>query len=296
MEKPLARNFNEEEYAAEYQETYDLASHLLRTFQGTGKAFFLGAWEGDWALMWAAGCRNGDTYDMSCHPTEEVINRYIVWSQNRQRAVDDAKAAVGATGVDVFHYIEFNFAQENFQGGNSRPSILNSVVPVVNPDFLSFSSYKSTNRYVNHEGRWFNQGRVDHLFWEVLDYAETKLGQTDTDFSIMGGNTKRIFIGEFGPTNVDPRLARTTLAEVIRASLEWGCPFVLQWMIYDNDTTVPLVPRETTELKSDLTPMRQLYRDWKAAAIQFLKGGSRSSEELRHFAVQWFTQIQEQNL
>jgi hypothetical protein len=295
MPKPLKRDMTQDERDAEYEEMYELTTHLLETYEDTGKTFYIGNWEGDWELMWASGCRTASGFDMACHPSADVVARYHTWAQIRQNAIDDAKEDMRAKDVHVFHYIEFNLAQENFEDGSTRPSILNSIVPYVNPDYLSYSAYKSTNRYINHEGQWFNQGRVDEFFYEVLNYAESKLSETETDFSVMGDNSKRVFIGEFGPgLATEPTLARTTAAEVIRASLEWGCPFVLQWELYDNLTTMPLVLRGTEDMHTDFNPIRQLYLDWGLAAREYVRKNRPTSEGLRLFAVDWFTEIQQQ--
>jgi hypothetical protein len=33
-----------------YQEYYDLAVHLITKYAGSGKAFYVGHWEGDWSI------------------------------------------------------------------------------------------------------------------------------------------------------------------------------------------------------------------------------------------------------
>jgi hypothetical protein len=108
----------------------------------------------------------------------------------------------------------------------------------------------------------------------------------------MGDLTKRVFVGEFGPhISTEPRLARTTTAEVFRASLQWGCPFVLQWETYDNHSTVPLVPRDNYDLYT-FTPIRKLFMDWNLAARVYVEENNPSSDELRLWAVDWFTETQ----
>lgn len=143
---------------------------MLTTYAGTGKIFFVGNWEGDWELMWSSGCKTSSGYDFNCVPTTEKIDRYIAWSDVRKRAIDDAKRHVMAADVDMFLYIEFNLATENFDPNPEdptelRPTILNSVVPHVNPDYLSYSSYKSTNTYRYHTEPLFDQDAADQAFW-----------------------------------------------------------------------------------------------------------------------------------
>ncbi len=45
-----AGTFKPAERDLEYREMFDLTAHLLRTYSGSGKKFYLGHWEGDWHL------------------------------------------------------------------------------------------------------------------------------------------------------------------------------------------------------------------------------------------------------
>jgi hypothetical protein len=234
LPKKLNEAFTDEQMDAEYIEVYNWAKHMLQTYSNTGKVFFLGNWEGDWELMGSSGCVSNGVYNFDCAPSDEVVEKYIKMTSTRQAAINDAKADFGTEGVNIFFYIEFNLAESNYKNhptisGEQRPTMLNSVVPAVNPDFLSFSSYKSTNAYMDHTGQNFDQQAVDESFWSLLDYAESKLSSTSTDMSVvLGDTTRRVFIGEFSPVNSrDPSLFVPSAAQVFRAALQWGCPFVL---------------------------------------------------------------------
>lgn len=295
LPKKLSEPFTAEQLEAEYNEVYQWTAHMLQTYRDTGKVFFLGNWEGDWELMGASGCKSGSTYDFSCAPSQEVIDKYIQWTSTRQRAIDAAKQDFGTQGVNVYFYIEFTLAEENFADdpttpGVPRPTILNSVVPHVNPDFVSYSSYKSTNIYMDHQNENFNLAKVDERFWSVLDYAESRLSAKDTDLSMaLGDLTRRVFIGEFSPVNIkDPELFAPSTALVVRAALEWGCPFVLHWEVFDNySKAVPLLPIGTADIYT-FTPLRQLFKDWNDAAAAYAGENDPSPEELRLWAVEWF--------
>lgn len=291
----LSEPFTDEQLDAEYNEIYNWAAHMLQTYRDTDKVFFLGNWEGDWELMGASRCRSGSTYDLTCAPSQEVIDKYIKWTTTRQRAIDAAKQDFGTQGVNIFFYIEFNFADENFEDhpnapGVLRPTMLNSVVPLVNPDFLSYSSYKSTNNYMNYQDQSFDLSRVDENFWSILDYAESKLMPKSTDQNMVSGDmTRRVFIGEFSPVNSrDPELFAPSTAQVVRAALEWGCPFVLHWAIYENDSNaVSLAPPNSESIYS-LSPLRQLFVDWSDAAAEYVRQNDPSPNEMRIWAVEWF--------
>merc|ERR1711998_31676 len=78
---PLDRDWTDEMLKAEYDETKEWARHMLQAYNGTGKVFMAGNWEGDWMLMGASGCRGKDgKFNMSCDPTPAVINRMIHWA------------------------------------------------------------------------------------------------------------------------------------------------------------------------------------------------------------------------
>lgn len=296
LPKMLQFDLTEEMLEAEYDETYEWAVHMLKRYKGTNKVFFVGNWEGDWQLMWGSGCRNNNKFDFNCAPSPAVVNRYIQWASTRQRAIDDAKKDAKPKDVDIFFYIEFNLGLENMEAHPDnpnlpRPTILNSVVPEVNPDFLSYSSYKSTNKYSNHLGAQFNQDKVDEDFFSILDYAESKLSETKTDFSLFGESTKRVFIGEFGPLrNKDPDSYAPAAAYVFRAAIEWGCPFVLHWETYDNDSnTVPLLPRDSESISS--SPLRELFQMWSLTAGLYVATERPSLEDFRAFAIRFFTEM-----
>eukprot|EP00927_Polykrikos_kofoidii_P073177 TRINITY_DN69249_c0_g1_i1.p1 TRINITY_DN69249_c0_g1~~TRINITY_DN69249_c0_g1_i1.p1 ORF type:complete len:503 (-),score=77.58 TRINITY_DN69249_c0_g1_i1:130-1581(-) len=89
----LQRDWTAASLAAEKAEVKELAAHLLSTYEGTGKVFMCGNWEGDWMLMGASGCRNpdGKGYNKSCDPTPEVTQRMVLWGQARQSAFDEAR-------------------------------------------------------------------------------------------------------------------------------------------------------------------------------------------------------------
>jgi hypothetical protein len=104
--------------------------------------------------------------------------------------------------------------------------------------------------------------------------------------------TRRVFIGEFSPVNTrDPDLFAPSTAQVVRAALEWGCPFVLHWEVYDNySSAVPLLPIGTADIYT-FTPLRQLFKDWSDAATAYADQNDPSPDEMRLWAVEWFRSL-----
>jgi hypothetical protein len=101
-----------------------------------------------------------------------------------------------------------------------RPAMTNEVIPHTAIDFVSYSSYDTTNQ--NTAG-----------LAQALDYIESKLT------SKPGLKGKRVWIGEYGfpAENHSPAEQDVKSKEVIAAAVRWGCPFVLYWELYNNEVT-----------------------------------------------------------
>ena len=192
----------------EYREVYDLARHLLQTYRGTGKTFYLGHWEGDGWLRGSVDAANDARVDeVSCRGMAD-------WLNVRQRAVDDAKRDTPHDGVQLWHYTEVNHVKLAMQG---RPALVNRVLPRTNVDLVSYSCYDTQDDPA--------------LLKSALSFIESQLPEK------RGITGRRVFIGEYGfpairhaPDEQD-RLSR----QVIRAGLEWGAPLILYWELYDNE-------------------------------------------------------------
>lgn len=200
----------------EYQEMHTLAAHLLKTYSGSGKTFYLGHWEGDNLL------RGGISKEADAKMTPQRVQGMIDWLNVRQRAVDDAKRDTPHQNVQVWHYTELNHPTISMR--ESRPTLVNEVLPHVAVDFVSYSAYDVTNVPKAKEIK------------AVLDYIESKL------MPKAGIPGRRVFIGEYGysvfhngkPHHSPEEQNRLSLI-TIQAALEWGCPFILYWELYNNE-------------------------------------------------------------
>lgn len=201
-----------EESERQYKEIFELTVYLLKKYNGSGKSFFLGHWEGDWYLH--------PGYDRTRTPDPEVVKNMIAWLKNRQKAVDDAKSRTPHENVNVYHYTEVNLVQKGIAG---KSCLVNDVLPYSNVDYVSYSAYDTVIA---------DRGKVKARLTEALDYIESKLPAKD------GIEGKRVFIGEYG---FPLQLAKTGdnqdawSRDVCAAGLEWGCPFVLYWEMYCNE-------------------------------------------------------------
>ena len=206
-----------EEARKVYQELYDFTAHLLKTYQGTGKSFYLGNWEGDWHLQ-------QERYDHSYNPDETAIQGAIDWFKLRSRAVTDARRDTPHEGVEVYFYIEINHVRKAM--AEERPALVNRVLPHVETDYVSWSSYDITKEAAARGGP---EGRK--MVMDALDYIQARLPPSD----IAG---KRVMIGEYGFETEfagSPRNQALYSADLIRWGLEWGCPFILYWELYCNE-------------------------------------------------------------
>lgn len=192
--------------AKEYREMYEFAVYLLKTYNGTGKRFYLGHWEGDWYLH--------ANYDPNADVPDEKIQGMVDWLTVRQKAVDDARKRTPHQDVEVYNYAEANLVKIAFEG---KCCMANDVIPKVNLDYVSYSSYDTEHN--------------PELLAKALDYLESKLQPK------AGIEGKRVFIGEYGfpAENHTPEKQDEKSRQVMRTALVWGCPFILYWEMYNNE-------------------------------------------------------------
>lgn len=204
-----AAAFKPEDQQRQYEEMREFAAHLLRTFSGTGKQFYLGHWEGDWHLR--------SHFDPRLPFPDGAQGRFTDWLKTRQRAIDDAKRETPHRDVDVWHYTEVNLVEPYLKNGGQ--CLTNSILPDVDVDFVSYSCYDAIQENIR-----------DGLF-EALDHIESKLRPKP------GITGKRVFIGEYGfpSRRYPPAVQNRKTLEAMIAGIEWGCPFTLYWELYCNE-------------------------------------------------------------
>ena len=209
--------YSASERSSEYKEFYDLTRYFLTNYNNSGKTFYLGHWEGDGYLTGG---------DWSTNPTPTMVQGFIDCLNNRQKAIDDAKAATGYTNVNVYCYAEANRVRDAMLNGpSSNIRMINAVVPyVTNLDYLSYSSY---------DAQRLNTANL----YSTLDYMEAHL-PTNKVSAIAG---ERIWIGEYGFANAgdSPAAQEPETRAYIQRLLNYGhqaIPFILFWEIYDNET------------------------------------------------------------
>ena len=210
------RSFTAKDEKKIYDEMFEFTQFLLKEYNNSGKTFMIGNWEGDWLLH--------TNYDRNMTPPAEHVENMTKWFQVRQRAVEDAKNKTKHENVFVYHYIELNLVLKGMQG---KTCIANDILPNVDVDFISYSSYEAT------KNRSFDEKKQTLI--EVFDYLEKQLKPKDgLPFA------RRVFIGEYGyhaninnPKSFDKQLNETN--EIMQISLELNIPFALHWQMYNNE-------------------------------------------------------------
>jgi hypothetical protein len=255
-----------EDRAKEYKEMYEFASYLLKTYSGTGKTFYLGHWEGDWYLH--------ANYDPNADVPDAKIQGMIDWLTVRQKAVDDARRRTPHHDVQVYNYAEANLVRIGWEG---KRCMANDVIPKVNLDFVSYSSYDTEHNPADLR--------------KALDYIESKLPPKE---GIPG---KRVFIGEYGfpAEKFPPDEQEAKSRAVMRTGLDWGCPLVLYWEMYNNEIDPDGKQRGfwLIDDKNAKQPVyythQKLYAWARKYAADFAKreGRSPAFDEYRKEAVKW---------
>lgn len=255
-----------------YKDFYELTTYLLTEYKGSGKRFFLGHWEGDWLLI-------GKT-DASIDPTPQRILGFAQYLNVRQQAIEDARVELQGQGVWVYHYTEVNQVWKGIDG--SRPTLTNSVLPLVNVDFVSYSSYDVIQRKTMRED-----------LHRALDHIESQLKPRP---ELPG---KRVFVGEYAikaaSVKYDPLEHEARNREVTHAILEWGCPFAIYWQFYCNE------PRGhgyqgfwLVNDKAEKLPLYHTFKDYYAELSEFIaatkkaSGQTSSKTQIQEFAVNYF--------
>lgn len=230
----------------EYQEVYNLTRHLLETYSGTSKTFYLGNWEGDWLLL--------GNYDRTKSPEQKHVDAMIRWLNNRQKAVDDAKRDAEYSGVDVFHYLEVVLVEKGIRG---LPCATTEVLPHTSVDYVSYSAYEMQE-----------DQHLPEAMTRTLDFIESQLKPKP---HLEG---RRAFIGEFGfqGNTVGAEVQRRRTVEFIQAALDWGSPFILQWQIYGNETSADKGHRGywLIDDKGKRWPVYDLFSDYYSAMSDFV--------------------------
>ena len=199
-----------------YKEMYDFTTYMLKKYNNTGKTFMIGNWEGDWLLH---GEGNRDQT-----PSKETVDNMTKWLQIRQRAIADAKSKSKSVNVNVYYYIEVNLVLKGLNGGTC---ITSHILPNVDVDFVSYSSYESSKKKDYQANK--------EALTKALNYIESQLKPKEgLPFK------RRVFIGEYGGQAFEDKPETflkqfDNIKDIMQISLEEDLPFTLHWQLYNNE-------------------------------------------------------------
>lgn len=179
----------------------DLAN-FLKQFD---KTFIINTWESDNELYcgYAYGATPG-----SCPGIEEKIEAYTQWV----RARTDGIRAAGAGNV----FSAMEFANVHSLEDQGMPSSLNNIVPAVDVDYYSYSSYESINVSTERTA-------------DDIDYIRGKL-------SSYGKDPGSLFLGEIGfdALSFGQEASAERLYGVLNVAREKNIPYAIVWNLIDN--------------------------------------------------------------
>ncbi len=250
-----------------YKEIYEFTSYLLKTYNGTGKVFYLGNWEGDWHLR--------SDYDRTKPANLKTLEGMIQWAKTRQKAIDDAKRDTKHKNIEIYNYIEVNLVKIALDNPNTKV-VANSIVNVVNPDYVSYSSYDATNPYDTEESLKVNLKKS-------LDFIESQLSPKK---GLPAG--KRVWIGEYGNPSIKYNDEMQNLRSIwtIKTALEWGTPYILYWEMYNNEiqeNTGAQVGYWLIDDKENKRPIWYTHNSFYNESKEFIKNYSKKHNQIPSF-------------
>lgn len=222
--------------AAEYTEIYNLAVHLLTSYNNSGTKFVLQNWEGDWAYM--------DAFDPDTFVDRKYTEFYAAFAAVRQKAVHDAMRNTAHKNVSVRMAFEINRVLDT-KSAPARVRIINTLAKRFTPDIVSYSWYEATDAVPG----WSSQGDFEAL-------VETQMREWDALVQLAWPGVTRA-CGEFGyPENQIvaefPQLdVGDMINKVASVSVDLGLEYLVYWQCFDNEASIPYTYRGYWFVKPD---------------------------------------------
>lgn len=201
-------------WANEKTAVQNLAAHLLTTYAGTGKTFYLQNWEGDWQLL--------NSFVATDVPNAWWPDRMRTVFTKRLEGVHAARAASSAVGVCVKYGIEVNRALDPGR------RIHRDIFPFLQPDYVSWSAYEGT------------------VYSDVLGTGSISLACAAIDRNMRRFHAEirkytnaPILVGEYGWPEEEINTTTYPPGQLIQQVLDTGealgWTHALYWQIYDNE-------------------------------------------------------------
>jgi hypothetical protein len=231
---------NEEEDRKQFS---DLTQYFITTYNGKGLRFIAQSWENDWAVRCGS-------YDANKPVPPQILDNYRRWLQARQdgvtggrvqaclsmslsgwtnkRCVEEEYNFMQEVGVEVYHAAEVNLVLTSLESGH--PNNINTVIPNVALDMISYSSYDCM---------------ATRSFGQCLDFIADHHNATAA--SPINAGLPAVTIGEYGvaETYAPPGTVEAVSKNVVAFALSTGngttnskvrrADYALYWELYDNE-------------------------------------------------------------
>ena len=240
----LLRPWSRVETELEHGQTKELSEFLYRQFGDKPKTVILVNSEADEKLLEIMNYTGS---------AERAIDTLTQWTNARFQALDEVRKSYPKTRLRVFHALEINlvnlrlvkrgarFHKVALTQGSSEQGwcALEHVVPNVVFDLLSYSAYESANSPFE---TWQSDTDPQETVTRLRRDLERIRTHSERSLSPLGRRRfgkDFVMIGELGyardqfehlPTG--PLLPRLYCA--LKTVLEWGCPYVVLWQVYDS--------------------------------------------------------------
>ena len=240
----LLRPWSRVETELEHGQTKELSEFLYRQFGDKPKTVILVNSEADEKLLEIMNYTGS---------AERAIDTLTQWTNARFQALDEVRKSYPKTRLRVFHALEINlvnlrlvkrgarFHKVALTQGSSEQGwcALEHVVPNVVFDLLSYSAYESANSPFE---TWQSDTDPQETVTRLRRDLERIRTHSERSLSPLGRRRfgkDFVMIGELGyardqfehlPTG--PLLPRLYYA--LKTVIEWGCPYVVLWQVYDS--------------------------------------------------------------
>lgn len=221
--------------AAEKEDIYQLTKYLLEKYKDKDVTFIIHNWEGDWMLRGGTGSYarwsrkpgelikavDGDRLTVLV-PSDSLdrINAMAKWFKARQDGINRARNEVKHSKCKVYHAVEANKTYDSMDG---IPGIINSVLPLIETDMVSWSSYDGLDA-------------TGLKLYKGIEYIKNFIHPTP----YMKGK-KVVFLGEIGI----PEQRYEGLTDYESVVRRWDAylgvcealqvPYIIQWELYCNE-------------------------------------------------------------
>lgn len=221
----FVRGFTEQDAADEAAEFREVTEYLLETYDGTGKEFIIQNWEIDNLL----------TLDHPAPPDEELLERAKRWLNARQQGIIEARESI-ESDVIVLGACEIAEVYKAMDDGEEWA--INTIVPELEVDLIGYSSHGGICQDAAFE--IMDKAEMKERVHETLDYIESYAPEPNPYLkSALGDDVRPVYLSEFGQRELDDGISPALRSfRTVSPALEWGCPYLLIWQLYDNEVII----------------------------------------------------------